>query len=366
MTKKSGASLTEEFCGQYDLNPSRCPRNFRDLSTTLRASARDRTIGLSMITVQHITKRYGSHVAIEHVTFDVKQGEILGFLGPNGAGKTTTMRIITCFMPASEGTVEVAGFDCFAHPQEVKQRIGYLPESPPLYQELTVTEYLTFVGRLKRLASSRVPSRMAHVIEQLGLGSVQHRVIGHLSKGFRQRVGLAQALIHDPPVLILDEPTVGLDPKQIIEIRELIKGLAGSHTLILSTHILSEATALCDRVVIIDRGHIVAEDTPAQLSSRMRQSEKLSLTVKHPSDDWHERLSTIPGVLQVVQGATLETCIIECELGRDLREDIAQFVVGQGIGLLEMKHLSLSLEEVFLKLTQQDEQPTAMEESSHV
>ena len=319
-----------------------------------------------MITVHHITKRYGNHVAIENVTFDVKQGEILGFLGPNGAGKTTTMRIITCFMPASEGTVEVAGFDCFEHPQEVKQRIGYLPESPPLYQELTVTEYLTFVGQLKRLPASRVSSRMAHVIEQLGLGPVQHRVIGHLSKGFCQRVGLAQALIHDPPVLILDEPTVGLDPKQIIEIRELIKSLAGSHTLILSTHILSEATAICNRVVIIDRGHIVAEDTPAQLSSRMRQSEKMSLMVKHPSDDWLERLASIPGVLQVVQGATPETSIIECELGQDLREVISQFVVGQGVGLLELKPLSLSLEEVFLKLTQQDEHPTPMKDPSQV
>lgn len=308
-----------------------------------------------MISVQHITKRYGNHLAIEDVTFDVKQGEILGFLGPNGAGKTTTMRIITGFMPASEGTVQVAGFDCFEHPQEIKKRIGYLPESPPLYQELTVTEYLRFVGQLKRLPPSRVPGRMAQVIEQLGLGSVRHRVIGHLSKGFRQRVGLAQALIHDPPVLILDEPTIGLDPIQIIEIRDVIRGLAGSHTVILSTHILSEATAICDRVVIIDRGHIVAEDTPAQLSSRLRQSEKISLTVKHPPDNWRERLSTIPGVLQVIQGPTPETSIIEYELGQDLREDIAQFVVNQGVGLLELKPLSLSLEDVFLQLTQQDE-----------
>ena len=308
-----------------------------------------------MITVQHITKRYGNHVAINDVTFDVKQGEILGFLGPNGAGKTTTMRIITCFMPPTEGTVKVAGYDCFQQPQEVKQRIGYLPESPPLYQELTVTEYLRFVGRLKRLPSSRIPSRMAQVIEQLGLGDVQHRVIGHLSKGYRQRVGLAQALIHDPPVLILDEPTVGLDPKQIIEIRELIRSLAGSHTLILSTHILSEATAICDRVVIIDRGRIVAEDTPTQLSSRLRQSEKMSLTVKHPPHDWVGQLSTLPGVLHVVQGETIETTIIECELGRDLRDDLSQFVVRQGVGLLELKPLSLTLEEVFIQLTQQDE-----------
>jgi ABC-2 type transport system ATP-binding protein len=210
---------------------------------------------------------------------------------------------------------------------------------------------------LKRLSASRIEGQMFKVIEQLGLESVRHRVIGHLSKGFRQRVGLAQALIHDPPVLILDEPTVGLDPKQIIEIREVIRGLAGSHTLILSTHILSEATAICDRVVIIDQGRIVAEDTPAKLSTRLRQSEKMSLTVKHPPDDWQKRLSTIPGVLQILSGQTPETKIIECELGRDLREDIAQFVVSQGVGLLELKPLSLSLEEVFLELTRQDESP---------
>ena len=309
-----------------------------------------------MITVQNITKYYGHHTAIENVSFRVKKGEILGLLGLNGAGKTTTMRIITCFMPPSEGSVQVAGYDCFEQPQEVKKRIGYLPETPPLYQELTVTEYLRFVGALKHLPYSRTQSRMFQVIEQLGLESVYHRVIGHLSKGFRQRVGLAQALIHDPPVLILDEPTVGLDPKQIIEIREVIRGLAGSHTLILSTHILSEATAICDRVVIIDRGRVMAEDTPAQLSARLRQSEKMSLTVKHPPDDWQAQLSTVPGVLQVLQGQTPETSIIECELGRDLREDLAQFVVGQGAGLLELKPLSLSLEDVFLQLTQQNNQ----------
>ena len=309
----------------------------------------------TMITVQHITKCYGPYVAIKDVSFDVNQGEIVGFLGPNGAGKTTTMRIITCFMPASDGAVNVAGFDCFEHPQEVKQCIGYLPEFPPLYHELTVTEYLKFVAQLKRLAPARMLSRMAHVIDQLGLGPDRHRVIAHLSKGFRQRVGLAQALIHDPPVLILDEPTIGLDPKQILEIRALIRELAGSHTLIVSTHILSEATALCDRVVIINRGHIVAEGTPAQLSSRMRQSEHMSLTVKHPPDNWHAQLLTIPGVLHVVQGMTPETSIIDCELGQDLREDIAQFVVSQGVGLLELKPLPLSLEDVFLQLTKQDE-----------
>ncbi|MCY4614756.1 MAG: ABC transporter ATP-binding protein [Nitrospira sp.] len=307
-----------------------------------------------MITVQHVSKHYGRHTALDDVTFHVKQGEILAFLGPNGAGKTTTMRILTCFLPQSEGMAKVAGFDCLDEPIEVKRRIGYLPETPPLYPELTVDEYLTFVGRLKRLAPRTLALRKSHVIDQVGLSSVHHRVIGHLSRGYRQRVGLAQALIHDPPVLILDEPTVGLDPKQIIEIRGLIKSLAGSHTVILSTHILPEAMATCDRVVIIDRGRIVAEDSPDRLSSGLRQSEKMSLTVKQPGADWLERLRMLPGVLGVLPTAEPNTCTIDCQLGRDLRETLSQFVVSQGYGLLELTPLSLSLEEVFLQLTRRE------------
>ena len=237
---------------------------------------------------------------------------------------------------------------------EVKRRLGYLPETPPLYQELTVNEYLTFVGRLKGITPSRLPSRKAHVIEQVGLGPVHRRVIGHLSKGYRQRVGLAQALIHDPPVLILDEPTVGLDPKQIREIRGLIKSLAGSHTIILSTHVLPEATAICTRVMIIHQGRIVAEDSPERLSSRVRQSEKLSLTVKQPSADWLDRLGTLPGILNVFPTDQRDTCTIECQLGQDLRDELSRFVVRQGYGLLELKPLSLSLEDVFLHLTQRE------------
>ena len=308
-----------------------------------------------MITVQHVSKRYGKHTALDDVTFHVKKGEILAFLGPNGAGKTTTMRILTCFMPPSKGRAEVAGFDCLDQPMAVKQHLGYLPEIPPLYPDLTVDEYLTFVGRLKRLTPRRLAARKTHVIDQVGLGAVYRRVIGRLSRGYRQRVGLAQALIHDPPVLILDEPTVGLDPKQIIESRRLIQSLAGSHTIILSTHILSEAMATCDRVVIIHQGRIVAEDAPDQLSSRLRQTEKMSLTVKQPLPDWQERLKILPGVLNVFPTATPNTCTIECQLGEDLREKLSQFVVGQGYGLLELKPLFLSLEEVFLQLTQQEE-----------
>ncbi len=308
-----------------------------------------------MITVQHISKRYGTHTALHDVTFHVNKGEILAFLGPNGAGKTTTMRILACFMPPSEGMASVAGFACLEQPMEVKRRVGYLPETPPLYQELTVDEYLTFVGRVKALTPKRVASRKADVIDQVGLGPVQRRVIGQLSRGYRQRVGLAQALIHDPPVLILDEPTVGLDPKQIIAMRTLIKSLAGSHTIIMSTHVLPEATAVCDRVVIIHQGRIVAEDSPEQLSTRLRQVKKISLTVKQPAPDWHARLKTIPGVLNVFPGSTPNTCTIDGHPKRDLREALSQYVVSQGYGLLELKPLSLSLEDVFLQLTQQDE-----------
>src|SRR5581483_2464148 len=305
-----------------------------------------------MIDVLNISKRYGSHTAIDRVSFSVAKGEVLAFLGPNGAGKTTTMRILTCFMPASEGTARVAGFDCHEQPQEVKRRIGYLPETPPLYHELTVTEYLQFVGRLRGLSSNDLPSAMDRAIEKLSLGDVRGRLIGNLSRGYKQRVGLAQALLHDPPVLILDEPTVGLDPKQIIEIRQLIKSLAGSHTVILSTHILPEATAVCQRVVIINGGRIVAEDSPERLSARLRRSEKISVTMRHPPADAADRLKTLPGVVTVFEPSESPAYLVECQLGRDLREDVARFVVTQGWGLLELKMISMSLEDVFLQLTQ--------------
>lgn len=308
-----------------------------------------------MIEAQNITKRYGDLTAIERVTFTVAKGEVLAFLGPNGAGKTSTMRILTCFMPATEGTARVAGFDCFEQPVEVKRRIGYLPETPPLYQELTVSEYLTFVGRIKGMSSAALRTGLDRVVERLSLGDVRHRLIANLSRGYRQRVGLAQALLHDPPVLILDEPTVGLDPKQIIEIRQLIKSLAGSHTVILSTHILSEATAVCQRVVIINAGRIVAEDTPDRLSARLRRSEKLSITVKSPPADLAGRLRALPGVLTVFEPTDNAAFLLECELGRDLRDDVARFVVTNGWGLLELKTVSMTLEDVFLRLTQHEE-----------
>ena len=260
-----------------------------------------------MIDVQHVTKQYGQVTALDDISFSIHKGEIVAFLGPNGAGKTTTMRILTGFMPPTSGTVRIADFDCLEEPWEVKKHIGYLPETPPLYLELTVREYLTFVGRIKRLGPEQLRERMAVIIKQTGLTEVQGRVIGHLSRGYRQRVGLAQALLHNPPVLILDEPTTGLDPNQIIEIRDLIKNLAGSHTILLSTHLLAEATAICQKVIIIHRGQIVAIDTPEQLGAKLRQSEILNLTVKQSDPDLLETLGKVSGVMHVSHGPTPNT-----------------------------------------------------------
>src|SRR5918994_6019177 len=308
-----------------------------------------------MIDVHHITKRYAQHTAIDRVTFSVAKGEVLAFLGPNGAGKTTTMRILTCFMPASEGTARVAGFDCFEQPQEVKRRVGYLPETPPLYQELTVAEYLTFVGRLKGMKPDSLRAGLSRVYEQLSLGDVRQRLIGNLSRGYQQRVGLGQALLHNPPVLILDEPTTGLDPKQIIEIRDLIKSLAGSHTVILSTHILPEATAVCQHVVIINAGRIVAEDTPERLSARLRHSEKIALTLSRAPGEAEARLRQVTGVQHVHANGPPGHFLLESELGHDIREDVARLAVTNNWGLLELKSISMTLEDVFLKLTRHEE-----------
>jgi ABC-2 type transport system ATP-binding protein len=313
-----------------------------------------------MIEVHQITKRYGAHTAIDQVTFSVAKGEVLAFLGPNGAGKTTTMRILTGFLPATSGVARVAGFDCFDQPMDVKRSIGYLPENPPVYHELTVVEYLTFVGRLKGLRGADLTRQQDRVTERLSLGDVRHRLIGNLSRGYRQRVGLAQALIHDPPVLILDEPTVGLDPQQIIEIRELIRNLAGSHSVILSTHILPEATAVCQRVVIISRGRIVAEDTPGHLSAQLRRSEKISLIVDRPPSDAADQLRTLAGVVNVFTQPEPGAFVVECGLGQDIREELARLAVTGGWGLLELKSMSMSLEDVFLQLTRHEEGvPTA-------
>ena len=316
-----------------------------------------------MIEVEKLTKRYGDRIAIEDVSFRVEKGEILAFLGPNGAGKTTTMRILTGFMPATTGVARVCGYDVFNDPTQVKRRIGYLPESPPLYTEMTVREFLIFVARIKGLPRSKQKLSLSRTLERCGLTDVPDRLIANLSRGYRQRVGLAQALIHDPEVLILDEPTIGLDPKQIIDMRKLIKELSGEHTVILSTHILQEATALCDRVIIIHQGKIRAIDSPEQLSAKMRQSEKISITTKNASPDASSLLSNLPHVINVILESQSDgqSFVVESELGYDIREDVSKCVVQKGWGLLELKSVSMTLEDVFMELTQ--EEPLTEEET---
>jgi ABC-2 type transport system ATP-binding protein len=321
-----------------------------------------------MIEVNRLGKRYGDVVAIDDVSFTVGCGEALAFLGPNGAGKTTTMRILTGFMPATSGTATVAGFDVFEHPMEVKRRIGYLPDNPPVYPEMTVREYLTFVARVKGLRSSSVTSALERVIERCALSDVagspgqSGRLIGNLSRGYRQRVGLAQALIHDPEVLILDEPTVGLDPTQIIQIRELIKQWASEKTVILSTHILPEATAICQKVVIINKGKIVAVDSQERLSAQVRKSEKTAVHIRRVEAVVFDPILKIEGVLQVQSSQDGDgVFIVESEIGSDIREALSTTIVEQGWGLLSMQTLTLSLEDVFLQLTTQE----AAQEEAH-
>jgi len=311
-----------------------------------------------MIEADQLTKRYGALTAIEEVTFRVEDGEVLAFLGPNGAGKTTTMRILTGSLPATSGRVRVAGYDIDESPLEVKRRIGYLPETLPLYPEMTVTEYLRYVARIKGVGRAGVRPAVDHAVERCALGQVRGRLIGNLSRGYRQRVGLAQALIHDPPVLVLDEPTGGLDPKQIIEIRELIKTLAGAHTVILSTHILPEATAICQRVIIIHKGRVVAVDTPERLAAQLRGAEQVKVALRRPTAALREALAALPGVLRVAPdgvaaayGEGAATWLIDCERGQDVREAAARLIVNADGGLVELSAMAMSLEEVFLQLT---------------
>src|SRR5580704_6821264 len=258
-----------------------------------------------MIKVEGLTKRYARNVAVDHISFQVEKGQIVGFLGPNGAGKTTTMRMLTCFMPPTDGSAEVAGFDILDSPMEVKRRIGYLPESPPVYPEMEVIEYLNFVGRIKGVAKAGMAKRIDEVMEKCAVAEVRNKEIGKLSKGYRQRVGLAQAILHNPDVLILDEPTSGLDPHQIMETRDLIRGLAGDHTIILSTHILPEVEQTCERVIIIARGKLVATDTVENLTSRLRGAETVSVEVMPRNGEIApgevlERLERVIGVSRVI------------------------------------------------------------------
>ncbi|MBM3129164.1 MAG: ABC transporter ATP-binding protein [Chloroflexi bacterium] len=310
------------------------------------------TNGTPTIQVQNLAKWYGDFEALRQVSFDVQKGEILGFLGPNGAGKTTTMRILTGYMPPSSGAARVAGYDVFDESIEVRKRIGYLPETVPLYTEMSVWDYLDFVARLRGVSDR--DAAIDRVMEMTSIGERADTLIGKLSKGFRQRVGIAQALVHSPKVLIMDEPTIGLDPKQIIDIRNLIKSLAGDHTVILSTHILPEVSQTCSRVLIINDGKIVAEDTPERLSARVRGAEHIHLQVVKSAPEIASELEKVQGVLSA-QARADGVYEIETNLGTDRRAEIAALAVQRGWGLLELRPVSLSLEEVFLKLTTSEE-----------
>jgi ABC-2 type transport system ATP-binding protein len=312
-----------------------------------------------MIIVKDVTKRYARAVAVDHISFSVAKGQIVGFLGPNGAGKTTTMRILTCFLPPSAGTASVAGFDVLEQPFEVKKRIGYLPETPPLYPEMETGEYLRFVGKLKGLSGTELEKRIDYVCERCFVADVRNKLLGKLSKGYRQRVGLAQAIIHNPDVLILDEPTAGLDPKQINETRDLIKSLAGDHTIILSTHILPEVEQTCEQIIIINKGKLVATDSVRNLQARTRGAETLLLEVtardgQPESVLVQQKLEAVPGVSRVSctehkeQGLVFE---VESQKGQLVRGDLARAVVGSGWDLYELRPAARSLEEIFLQLT---------------
>ncbi|SVB08292.1 uncharacterized protein METZ01_LOCUS161146, partial [marine metagenome] len=313
-----------------------------------------------VIQVKDLTKKYGNFTAVREISFEVERGEILGFLGPNAAGKTTTMRILTCFMPATEGTVKVAGHDVFSESMEVRRRVGYLPENAPLYLDMRAKPYLDFVARIKDIPSRDRAKRVKHVIDICSIGDVQNRIIGHLSKGYRQRVGLAQALIHDPDVLILDEPTNGLDPKQIIEVRNLIKRLAGDHTIILSSHILPEVSMTCERVIIINKGKLVAMDTPTNLHTKLQGSQSVSMQIQGPVKEVLGALKEVEGVENVKtvnsEGGSLWTYDVETHPGQDIRTELAGTVVKQNWGLVELTRSGMSLEDIFLQLTTEEEE----------
>ncbi|MCC7174831.1 MAG: ATP-binding cassette domain-containing protein [Bryobacterales bacterium] len=320
-----------------------------------------------MIKVDGLTKRYARTVAVDDISFEVEKGRIVGFLGPNGAGKTTTMRVLTCFLPPTRGGVEVGGFDVLKQPLEVKRRIGYLPETPPLYPEMEVTEYLNFVASLKRIPKAETRQRVDQAIERCSLGEVRNLLQSKLSKGYRQRVGLAQAIIHNPDVLVLDEPTAGLDPKQILETRQLIKNLAGDHTIILSTHILPEVEQTCEQVIIINKGKLVAKDTVDNLTRRLRGSEAVAVEVEGrdgPLDagEVRQRLEQVPGVSRVLAKAGGQNrCSFEVESlqGRSIRAEMARAVVEAGWNLTELRPVAFSLEEIFLQLTASEEPAAA-------
>jgi len=312
-----------------------------------------------LIEVQNLTKHFGRHIAISDISFRAEQGEILGFLGPNGAGKTTTMRILTCYLPPTSGRARVAGFDILDDSMEVRRRIGYLPENVPLYTDLSVRDYLGFVGRLKGMPQAGRAARTERVMDECGISQVKDRTIGKLSKGYRQRVGLAQALLNDPEVLILDEPTVGLDPQQIIEIRELIRNLAGKRTIILSTHILPEASLLCQRVLIVNKGKLISADTPDNLKARLRSSMMIDIVARGDCAAIMRHIESLSGVRSVNRMESFadgsHSLRIESKDNEDIRESVAASIIEQGFGLLSLTTSDLSLEDIFVHLVTKED-----------
>ncbi len=305
-----------------------------------------------MIEVEGLTKYYGRHLAIQDLTFDAKKGEILGFLGPNAAGKTTTMRILSGYMPPSQGTARIAGYDVLEQSLEVRKRIGYLPETVPLYPEMSVWEYLEYMGSLRRVKD--LDDRISMVLEEVRLEERAESFIGNLSKGLKQRVGLAQALLHEPEVLILDEPTIGLDPAQIIEVRHLIQELGKDRTVLLSTHILSEAQQICDRVLIINKGQLVAEDTPENLQAQISGADQLVVRASVETEALQELLQSISDVTDVLPGEIEGEVYVMSIPGKDMRPEVARKIVEAGFDLLELRLAGLSLEDIFLQLTKED------------
>jgi len=311
-----------------------------------------------LIEVKNLTKKYGQNTAVDNISFTVEEGEIVGFLGPNGAGKSTTMNMITGYISSTDGTVKINGYDILEQPEEAKKRIGYLPELPPLYMDMEVEEYLNFVADLNHLKKAEKAKIIEYVMETTQITHMRKRLIKNLSKGYKQRVGLSQALIGNPDVLILDEPTVGLDPKQIIEMREVIKGLGKKHTIILSSHILSEVSAVCDRVIIISHGKIVASDTPENLSKRLTQSNTISLRIKGEKDNVIKALKAVENVTSVKYKSTIEEntvdVIVEGKENTDIREGVFMAMAQNNYPIFSMNSMDLTLEEIFLQVTKED------------
>lgn len=319
-----------------------------------------------MIKVENLSKRYADMLAVDDISFEVHEGEVLGFLGPNGAGKSTTMRVLTCFIPATSGFAWVAGYDVFTDSLKVREQIGYLPENVPLYLDMRVNEYLMFRAELKKVPRKDRKSRLGECIERCGVVEVQNQMVGTLSKGYRQRVGLADALIHDPKILILDEPTIGLDPNQIRQVRQLIKELGEKHTILLSTHILPEVEMVCDRVIIIDKGKLVANDTPANLLTQLEGGSVLKLQAKGPERRIAQALSGIAGVTSVQEEAhdgAVKHFVVETGKSRDVREDVFRTFVKNEWVLLEMRKVPVTLEDIFHQLTTKEEVVAVEEES---